>query len=91
MELIRRNINTPISVDAVLGTPLNNAYHAENEYDPLAQAVEHVTFNHGVLGSSPRWVTKIYSLSSTVLRARLISAYTKFNSLGEYQQSVLVS
>ena len=44
MELIRRNINTPISVDAVLGTPLNNAYHAENDYDPLAQVVEHVTF-----------------------------------------------
>ena len=25
--------------------------------DPLAQAVEHLTFNQGVRGSIPRWVT----------------------------------
>ena len=28
-------------------------------YDPLAQLVEHMTFNHGVPGSSPGWVTKV--------------------------------
>ena len=27
-------------------------------YDPLAQLVEHITFNDGVPGSSPGWVTK---------------------------------
>jgi len=27
------------------------------EYDPLAQPVEHLTFNQGVDGSSPSWVT----------------------------------
>ena len=27
-------------------------------YDPLAQTVEHLTFNQGVRGSNPRWVTK---------------------------------
>ena len=27
-------------------------------YDPLAQSVEHLTFNQGVRGSSLRWVTK---------------------------------
>ena len=59
MKLIRRNINTSISVDAVLGTPLNNAYHAENDYDPLAQAVEHLTFNQGVPSSNLGWVTKM--------------------------------
>ena len=27
-------------------------------YDPLAQLAEHLTFNQGVRGSNPRWVTK---------------------------------
>ena len=27
-------------------------------YAPLAQLVEHLTLNQGVLGSSPRWRTK---------------------------------
>ena len=26
--------------------------------DPLAQSVEHLTFNQGVRGSNPRWITK---------------------------------
>ena len=29
-------------------------------YDPLAQAVEHLTFNQGVRGSIPRWLTILY-------------------------------
>ena len=29
-----------------------------NFFDPLAQAVEHLTFNQGVRRSSRRWVTK---------------------------------
>ena len=28
-------------------------------YGPLAQAVEHLTFNQVVRGSSPRWLTKL--------------------------------
>ena len=28
-----------------------------SHYDPLAQSVEHLTFNQGVVGSSPTWVT----------------------------------
>ena len=28
------------------------------QYAPLAQAVEHLTFNQGVRGSIPRWSTK---------------------------------
>ncbi len=28
------------------------------ENDSLAQSVEHLTFNQGVRGSNPRWVTK---------------------------------
>ncbi len=29
----------------------------QNMHDPLAQSVEHMTFNHGVRSSSLRWVT----------------------------------
>ena len=28
-----------------------------SHFDPLAQSVEHLTFNQGVVGSSPTWVT----------------------------------
>ena len=31
--------------------------------EPLAQSVEHMTFNHGVRGSIPRWLTKQESLT----------------------------
>ena len=31
---------------------------APARYDSLAQSVEHLTFNQGVRGSNPRWVTK---------------------------------
>ncbi len=37
--------------------PLCYSYRAAKN-DPLAQAVEHMTFNHGVRGSIPRWITK---------------------------------
>ena len=32
--------------------------HGEKEYDPLAQSVEHLTFNQGVRSSNLRWITK---------------------------------
>lgn len=35
------------------------------KHDPLAQAVEHLTFNQGVRGSSPRWITKNRSESDS--------------------------
>ena len=31
---------------------------AGTQYAPLAQLVEHLTLNQGVLGSSPRWCTR---------------------------------
>ena len=34
-------------------------YHCTHKVDPLAQSVEHNTFNVGVLGSSPKRITKI--------------------------------
>ena len=34
-----------------------------SHFDPLAQSVEHLTFNQGVVGSSPTWVT-IFLFSS---------------------------
>ena len=33
--------------------------HSRKEYDSIAQLVEHITFNDGVLGSSPSRVTKL--------------------------------
>ena len=33
--------------------------HYPPHYDPLAQAVEHLTFNQGVRRSIRRWVTKL--------------------------------
>ena len=32
-------------------------------FDPLAQSVEHLTFNQGVRGSSPRWVTTLRGIT----------------------------
>ena len=43
----------------------------EKEYDPLAQSVEHMTFNHGVRSSSPRWVTK-QNKSELFRRSKLV-------------------
>ena len=40
---------------------INSLYlhpHSRKEYDSIAQLVEHITFNDGVLGSSPSRVTK---------------------------------
>ena len=33
-------------------------------YEPLAQSVEHMTFNHGVTGSIPVWLTIIKILKN---------------------------
>jgi hypothetical protein len=33
--------------------------HSRDEYDSIAQLVEHITFNDGVLGSSPSRVTSL--------------------------------
>ena len=30
---------------------------AQSKYDPLAQSVEHLTFNQGVRSSNLRWIT----------------------------------
>ncbi len=42
------------------------------KFDPLAQAVEHLTFNQGVPGSIPGWITFCYyrELISRGIRAR---------------------
>ena len=38
-----------------------------SQYDPLAQLVEHLTFNQGVDGSSPSWVTILSTQYSGIL------------------------
>ncbi len=46
--------------------------------EPLAQAVEHLTFNQGVDGSSPSWLTKISVAPwSSGLRHRPFTAVTR--------------
>ena len=49
-------------------------------YDSLAQSVEHLTFNQGVRGSNPRWVTK-QSLAFTPLS----SVFARFSSFSKWQ------
>ena len=36
------------------------------KYEPLAQSVEHLTFNQGVTGSIPVWLTKYGSVPQLV-------------------------
>lgn len=49
-----------VDVDCIEGGEMTNAvrirYRPYTLYDPLAQPVEHLAFNQGVRGSSPRWV-----------------------------------
>ena len=51
-QVVRQGTLTPSFVGSIPATPAN--------LDPLAQVVEHLTFNQGVRGSSPRWVTTLY-------------------------------
>ena len=37
-------------------------------YDSLAQLAEHLTFNQGVRGSNPRWITKNRQVSNGTCR-----------------------
>ena len=52
-QAVRHRILIPAFVGSNPATPAS-----KNLQGPLAQAVEHVTFNHGVRGSIPRWITK---------------------------------
>ena len=52
----------PLRIDrlqACTGTaaPLGSALLRQKHPEPVAQSVEHVTFNHGVLGSNPSGLT----------------------------------
>ena len=38
--------------------------------DPLAQSVEHLTFNQGVRGSNPRWVTSVFKSELFILHVK---------------------
>ena len=48
-----------------------SGYGSEGQYwEPLAQLVEHLTFNQGVEGSSPSWLTLKYKELWTIYRNR---------------------
>ena len=38
------------------------SFCSTQKYDPLAQSVEHLTFNQGVRSSNLRWVTKKFQI-----------------------------
>ena len=43
--------------------------------DPLAQSVEHLTFNQGVRGSNPRWVTKSIKIRTNIRFVNQVFGY----------------
>ena len=53
-QAVRHGILIPAFVGSNPATPAKNA-------GPLAQAVEHVTFNHGVPSSSLGWITNPFN------------------------------
>ncbi len=54
VQLVERQI---VALEVVGSSPTIHP----NLYDPLAQLVEHMTFNHGVPRSNRGWVTKTYA------------------------------
>ena len=57
--------------------PLHSLYR--NKADSVAQLVEHITFNDGVLGSSPSGITK--TERSKNFKSHLISGFSCFNAV----------
>ena len=56
-QVVRHETLTLASVGSNPATPANFT-NLNNIYGPLAQLVEHMTFNHGVPRSNRGWVTK---------------------------------
>ena len=48
-------------------------------YDPLAQSVEHMTFNHGVPRSNRGWITNLMGCSQAVRHKTLTLAFVGSN------------
>ena len=53
-------------------------YSGKSIFDSLAQPVEHVTFNHGVRGSIPRWIIK-RKQKQTLIIAGIIGVFFYFS------------
>ncbi len=47
----------PVTQETAGSNPVGSAIFDKVQYEPLAQLVEHLTFNQGVVGSSPTWLT----------------------------------
>ncbi len=64
------------SADGTAGEALWKSKSLPDEYDSLAQLVEHMTFNHVVRGSIPRWITKaLYKIVKCFLFSNNIFLY----------------
>ena len=57
-QAVRHSTLTAALVGSNPTSPVGQLNTANNKYGPLAQVVEHLTFNQVVRGSSPRWLTK---------------------------------
>ena len=65
-------------------------YNNISQIGPLAQLAEHVTFNHGVPGSSLGWITKprqAYPRQDSKKRLRRLYIRCTFSSVGRATDS----
>ena len=53
-----------------------------SQFDPLAQSVEHLTFNQGVRSSNLRWVTTIWRGTEAVITGRSWKPLESYGSQG---------
>lgn len=57
IKLIHRGVAKSVRQRTLTPSCVGSSPAAPARRDPLAQSVEHLTFNQGVDGSSPSWVT----------------------------------